>query len=50
MPIALDWERLADLLVIFCQLLEDWYLADELLNFKTLGTLYKIERKLTVRR
>ena len=41
MPVALDWERLADLLVIFGKLLESRYLADELLDFKTLGTLYK---------
>ena len=41
MPVALDWERLADLLVIFRQLLKSRYLADELLDFKTLGTLYK---------
>ena len=45
MPVAFDWERLADLLIILGQLLEDRYLADELLNFKTLGTLCKNDRQ-----
>ena len=49
MPVALYRERLADLFVILGQLLEDGYLADEFLNFKTLGTLFKYDRKLTVR-
>ena len=44
MPVTLDRERLSDLFVVVCQLLEDGYLANEFLNFKTLGTLCKYDK------